>query len=625
MKRTLLSRLAAFFTLLLLVAPANAQEIEFLPSQPHADGRLNDSERSLVARQFAQGYRFDNPDVKAPDIQYRIGYTATHLYIAITTTSETIEYRNRGYVWGDGWRLLLGDTADGARTATHTEVLVSPKAPGDNRTEAVIGTQDNMQVYRALSNRSQVSEGLTDGGAVFEAVLAWDDLAPYHPVFDEGVGVNLYFAKGLSTPEAGVFPYGYAIVADEGIWEEQIQSRAVRRFTFDFETADALRTLTFYRLASKTVVESNPIAVERASFERARPGHSQKHMDVVAQNGSSEALGLTPDTRILRTTTYLSNEGLSAGRHTITLPDGTEQTLTVLPDFAPQAAREELAGALTNGLPQGAHESLLFLLDAYEMQRAKLRPYADGKDVLEATERLAQLIEVAKTGTDPFAAQKGPYRRGFRSQLDGTFQPYSVKLPEVMEPNTTYPAIVFLHGSGSDEQGLLDKPRSNGKMIEIAPYGRDKYYAYAAPASQTDIIEALDAASRDFPVDRERVIIGGFSMGGYGALRAFYENPEAYRGVAVFAGHPDLANQWLGNLGFPNFLDAEFLAPFKDVPVFIYHGQKDGALSYDLAVKLSDSLTSAGAIVTFSGPENMGHTYQDPATHALFLRWLEQF
>ena len=625
MRQTLLSRLSVLLSPLLSAPPLYAQDVEFISSPPEADGKLSASERSLVARSFAHSYRFDNPDVDAPDVRYRIGYTATHLYIAITTTAEAIEYRNRGYVWGDGWRLLLGKPSDGSRTATYTEVLVSPKAPDDDRIEAVIGTQDNVQVYRPLSQESQVSEGVIGGGTVFEATLAWEDLAPFHPVFDERISLNLYFAKGLSTTEAGDFPYGYAIVPDEGIWEEQIQSRAGLRFNFDFDNADPLKARTFFRLESKTIVEGELVALERASFDRAPEGQSSGKAEAVVEVGAARTIRLTPDTRIQRTKVYLSNEGLGVGRHPITLPDGTVQTLTVLPDFAPQSAREDLASAKAKGLPNGSYESLLFLLDEYEKQRAASRPYMDGQDALAQSQRLANFTAIAKSGADPFAGQNGPYRRGFRSQLDGSLQPYSVKLPDDFEPNRTYPAMVFLHGSGGDEKGLLERPRTNGKMIEIAPFGRDKYYAYAAPASQTDIREALDAASRDFPVDRDRIVIGGFSMGGYGALRAFYENPGAYRGVAVFAGHPNLANQWLGNLGFPNFLDTEFLSPFKGVPVFIYHGQKDGALPYELVVKLSESLTSAGAIVTFSGPEDMGHEYQDPATHALFVEWLEQF
>lgn len=619
----------ALFLSALIPSLAMAQDVEFLDEAPQADGKLSPAEEALALRTFPEAYRFDNPDVEAPDIAYRVGYTARHLYVAITTTAPEITYRNRGYLWGDGWRLLLGDPSDGSRTATYIEVLVSPKAQGDDRIEMAVGTQDNVQVFRRLSPASRSAEGALPNGTVFEAVIAWADLAPFHPLFDPRIGMNLYFAKGLSAPEAGDFPYGYALVRDEGIWEEQIASRAIAPFLFDLEEAAGLQGKVQYRLASRHIVAGRPIRIETAQIahERAAGGRREVLGEVtIAPEGSqgAGAIPLTPRRDVIRSDFTLPSEGLSPGAHTITLPDQSRHTLWVLPDFAPQAAREAIlegGGALS----PGTRDALQFLLSSHETKRAALQPYANASAVLEEALRLVEMTSRAAQGASPFEGIEGPYRRGFRSALDGSFQPYSVNLPEGFSSDGSYPALVFLHGSGADEQGLLESPRSNGRMIEVAPYGRDKFFAYASKASQIDIAEALDAAARDFPIDRDRVVIGGFSMGGYGALRGFYEHPERYKGVAVFAGHPDLANEWLGNLGFPNFLDPAFTAPFKGVPVFIYHGQKDSALPYGLAVKLAEALRKAGARVTFAGPEEMGHQYQDPQTHARFVQWLEQF
>ena len=195
-----LSRAIAILLIPFAGHSASAQTIEFMSEPPTADGKLNDAERALQIRQFPKQYRFDNPLVEEPEITYRLGFTPTHLFVAITTNADEVIYRNRGYLWGDGWRLLLGDTTEGSRTTSYIEVLVSPKAPGDDRIEMAIGTQDHVQLFRRLSDRSRSAEGVTDEGAVFEATIAWADLAPFDPVFDPRIGVNLYFAKGLSTP-----------------------------------------------------------------------------------------------------------------------------------------------------------------------------------------------------------------------------------------------------------------------------------------------------------------------------------------------------------------------------------------------------------------------------------------
>ena len=37
-----------------------------------------------------------------------MGYTATHLYLYIETDAPEVSYHQRGYLWGDGYKLLLG-------------------------------------------------------------------------------------------------------------------------------------------------------------------------------------------------------------------------------------------------------------------------------------------------------------------------------------------------------------------------------------------------------------------------------------------------------------------------------------------------------------------------------------
>jgi S-formylglutathione hydrolase FrmB len=58
-------------------------------------------------------------------------------------------------------------------------------------------------------------------------------------------------------------------------------------------------------------------------------------------------------------------------------------------------------------------------------------------------------------------------------------------------------------------------------------------------------------------------------MGGYGALRTFHEQPKLFKAVAVFSGHPNLLNSWQDTTVYPNILSGQYLASFKNTPVFI--------------------------------------------------------
>ncbi|QYJ07031.1 carboxylesterase family protein [Qipengyuania flava] len=603
-----------------LALPALAIAQEETPSAalmdeaaPRADGVLSEPEAALAPRPFPVQLRFDNPDVKAPRIDYRVGYTATHLYVAITTSADSVTYRNRGWLWGDGWRIILTDSALGPRSARFIELIISPRAEGDTRRELAMAVQDGEQVYRALSPASTVAEARIADGTLFEARIAWADLAPFHPLFDPAIGLNLYFAKAFETAETGPFAYGHALVADEAIFDEGILSR--RGVPLRFGDSGTAEGGGVWRLATRTVVAGQPLMLESpVSFrDTAAPRARMEGVGVLDAAPAGGSARWTIDTATM-----------APGIHALTLPGSDTATeVFVLPPLGTQALREHAqANAETVG-PAGI-ESIHFLTTDFEQRLARLQPYADGSELVKDAVRLTAISARLNAGEDPFPPSDSPMRRGFRSLLDGSHQPYSLRLPEGFDPARTYPAMVFLHGSGTDDRGLLDRARSNGRFVEIAPGGRDSYLAYASPAAQWDIREALDKAGEAYAIDREKVVIGGFSMGGYGALRAFYENPERYAGVAVFAGHPNLANEWLGG-GFPNFLEPEFLKPFAGVPVFIYHGKKDAALPFALAEQLAAALEEAGAVVTFSPSEENGHVYQDAATQARFDTWLKQF
>jgi predicted esterase len=594
--------------------------------EPQIDGRLSSEERALAPQAFRQEFRFDNPDVEVPDIHFRLAYSPNYLYLAIETGADKICYRNRGFLWGDGWKLLLADASGPPRSARYVEIFASPKAPEDERVEMFLGVQDNQQVYRRLSKHSDFAEGVDQGRSIFEAKIAWTDIAPFQPLLNDQIGINLYFAKGLETPSDGAFAYGYSLVKDEGIWDEELQIRAFAPVAFAPAAAKQQKS-TALALYSKRIQQGEPLSVTViATGETSRPVSVSFELFDQEQRVASELVDVVINAPLSLRTLDVPVAGLAPGAYRLAVnANGTRRDfeLAVLPNIDPAQARKTLSSA-AKWLPEGDQHSLLFALNEYERLQSTTPGYAEPDELLKLASQLQQDLAAVTAGSNPFDERGGPYRRAFLSQQDGTLQPYSIKLPTGYDPDSRYPAIVFLHGSGTDEQGLLDLPRGGPGFIEIAPYGRDRYRAYSAPASQRDIIEALDAAMARFAIDADRVLIGGFSMGGYGALHAYYQNPERFRGVAVFAGHPNLANEWLFGW-FPNFLKPHYQAAFKSVPVFIYHGEQDAALPFGLAKALADGLADAGAEVTFSPSADNGHVYQDEASQQRYLTWLAQF
>ncbi|HEY6331822.1 MAG TPA: prolyl oligopeptidase family serine peptidase [Blastocatellia bacterium] len=138
--------------------------------------------------------------------------------------------------------------------------------------------------------------------------------------------------------------------------------------------------------------------------------------------------------------------------------------------------------------------------------------------------------------------------RTFRSQLDGSVQPYSIWLPAEYDPAKTYALLVLLHGSTVDDwrQNIFAYSPKEW-AIEIAPHDRgDNFFR---EAGEVDLDEMIADAQRVFKTDPDRVYLSGHSMGGYGTWYQATRRPDKWAAIAAQSGatdesyeRPDLCN-----------------------------------------------------------------------------------
>jgi predicted esterase len=69
---------------------------------------------------------------------------------------------------------------------------------------------------------------------------------------------------------------------------------------------------------------------------------------------------------------------------------------------------------------------------------------------------------------------------------------------------------------------------------------------------------------------------------------------------------------------------SEYLGPFKDVSIFIFHGKKDLNVSFEETEKLIGKLRQAGANVEVQFDEDRGHEPPGEETISAYLRWLDE-
>jgi len=108
------------------------------------------------------------------------------------------------------------------------------------------------------------------------------------------------------------------------------------------------------------------------------------------------------------------------------------------------------------------------------------------------------------------------------SKIDKSIQPYGLVVPPSYSPSAAHRWRVdtWFHGRSetlSEVNFLADRQRNVGEFaprdtIVVHLYGR--YCNASKFAGEVDLFEALDAVRKQYPIDEDRILIRGFSMGG---------------------------------------------------------------------------------------------------------------
>jgi dienelactone hydrolase len=149
----------------------------------------------------------------------------------------------------------------------------------------------------------------------------------------------------------------------------------------------------------------------------------------------------------------------------------------------------------------------------------KLAEVAVARKLLEQGQERARLL---RQGQAPWAGATGLVVRGYVSKIDGSVQPYGLVVPASYRPGTPFKhrLDVWFHGRNetlSEVNFLHDRQTSRGPFTPrdafvLHPYGR--YCNANHFAGEVDTFEALDHVRRHYPIDDDRLVVRGFSMGG---------------------------------------------------------------------------------------------------------------
>jgi len=580
--------------------------IPWLASAPGVEGRPDQALEKHAALPLQSG------DPGAPQVLLRCAADGEALHVLVQSRQSTLACRDRAYQNGDGLLLVLATPApEGAPTRRFRVMGFSPQ-PADRRTWQFAFTwYRDLDLEMIPLTGAQAVWRQTGDTLSVEIRIPWASLAPYHPLLTPDLGLNACFVRAQGENRQFHF-----LTKDPDLQSEQ---RPRSYVPVHFEAPPAGAAAWVARPSLGCLEAGQPLLLDTsatAATELRIRILDGEGAGVPGWNRTIQVPG-GPAPRVQRLEGHLPPGGYQVH---VQGPGRTlAQGLTVLPDGGIPSLRQRIARL--GSIDPGTRSTLAFRLQDAEAALAKRAPTDPAPEVRRLLEQTGRDLQALENGRDPIAGFRGLQRRSYRSALDGTLQPYSLRTPAQLDGGKRYPLLVFLHGSGQDDRGILDLRRAPEGWFELAPFGRGTSNCYSADHAQEDLREAIADVMARYPVDPSRIVLAGFSMGGYGVYRTALERPGAFQGLAVFSGAPDLASRWLGP-GHPDFLEPANLAAFRGMPIFIFHGTADRNCPFERTRSLVGLLQAAGAEVTWVTEDGKGHELPSSASLDRYFAWM---
>jgi predicted peptidase len=185
----------------------------------------------------------------------------------------------------------------------------------------------------------------------------------------------------------------------------------------------------------------------------------------------------------------------------------------------------------------------------------------------------------------------------FEKQITVTVRyEYLLSLPADYQKQEKWPLVLFLHGSGECGSDI-QKVKANGppKFADEKPYPFI-LVSPQAPEDRWDIpsLNALvDGLLKELKVDPDRVYVTGLSLGGGATWHLIASAPEKFAAAAPVCG-------WN-----PKAKTAEKI---KNIPLWVFHGDKDKAVPLSHSQRMVDALKPLNAAeVKFTVYPGVGH------------------
>src|SRR5262245_45694232 len=253
------------------------------------------------------------------------------------------------------------------------------------------------------------------------------------------------------------------------------------------------------------------------------------------------------------------------------------------------------------------------------------------------TEGMAR-VKALREGHPQWVSDTGLVVRAYVSRIDGSVQPYGLVVPPSYHPDTAHKFRLdfLLHGRGEQLSELAfvsDGKHNHGEFtpadaIVLHLYGR--YCNDNRVAVEVDLFEALESVRKSYPIDDNRLVIRGFSMGGAACWQFATHYAGLWAAAAPGAGFSETAEfLHLNAAGAVRTADYEqklwhlydsidYAANLFNCPLVAYSGEIDG--QKQAADRMAVALAAEGMTMTHVVGPQTAHRYHPAAKDEIIRR-----
>jgi predicted peptidase len=194
-------------------------------------------------------------------------------------------------------------------------------------------------------------------------------------------------------------------------------------------------------------------------------------------------------------------------------------------------------------------------------------------------------------------------------RADGSVLRYTISIPRGYDKDQPRPLVLALHYAGEVTpyygKGLLNQLVEPGLRhlgaILVAPDCPSR--GWDNPESEKQVMALIEHILENYSIDRERILVTGYSMGGRGTWYMASRYPDLFTAAIPMAGWP--SDKMVDEIG--------------NMPLCIIHSSDDEVVSMEPTSKAVKALEARGAPVELITVRGVTH-YQVPG----FTKYLEK-